>query len=219
MNAPIHSPAQRASEMSPPLAPLLVGDQLALDFLNTTASPRGAPIEWIATGRDFVGWLRSVDLLDDRDVESIGSRIPAADLDTVASEAIALREWFRGVLARIKQSGRAALLPEDLARLNRVLAHEASVTALEPSPDGHGLRMVSRPIWRSAGELLVPIAAAMADVLAEGEMSLVRRCENPACTLWFYDRTKGHRRRWCSPSMCGNRAKVAAFRVRKRLKA
>ncbi|MEQ1718679.1 MAG: CGNR zinc finger domain-containing protein, partial [Hyphomicrobium sp.] len=28
---------------------------------------------------------------------------------------------------------------------------------------------------------------------------------------------KGHRRRWCSQTMCGNRAKVAAFRERQRL--
>jgi predicted RNA-binding Zn ribbon-like protein len=32
--------------------------------------------------------------------------------------------------------------------------------------------------------------------------------------MWFYDRTKGHRRRWCTSTGCGNRAKVAAFRAR-----
>jgi len=77
--------------------------------------------------------------------------------------------------------------------------------------------MVSRHAWRAPAELLVPIASAMADLLSQGETQLVRRCENPVCTLWFYDRTKGHRRRWCSQAVCGNRAKVAAFRVRKRL--
>nr|WP_254214234.1 CGNR zinc finger domain-containing protein [Burkholderia multivorans] len=32
--------------------------------------------------------------------------------------------------------------------------------------------------------------------------------------LWFLDRTKSHRRRWCSKALCGNRQKVAAFRRR-----
>jgi predicted RNA-binding Zn ribbon-like protein len=42
----------------------------------------------------------------------------------------------------------------------------------------------------------------------------VRRCEGVDCVLWFYDRTKAHRRRWCSMEGCGNRAKVARFRSR-----
>ena len=34
-----------------------VGEHMALDFLNTTATPRGALIEWLADGNDLVGWL------------------------------------------------------------------------------------------------------------------------------------------------------------------
>jgi len=32
--------------------------------------------------------------------------------------------------------------------------------------------------------------------------------------MWFYDRTKSHRRRWCSMALCGNRAKARAHRER-----
>jgi predicted RNA-binding Zn ribbon-like protein len=64
--------------------------------------------------------------------------------------------------------------------------------------------------------LLVPVAEAMAELLETGDYQLVRRCENPNCTLLFYDRTKSHRRRWCSMAICGNRMKVAAFRARQR---
>jgi predicted RNA-binding Zn ribbon-like protein len=31
----------------------------------------------------------------------------------------------------------------------------------------------------------------------------------------FYDRTKSHKRRWCSMALCGNRHKVAEFRKRR----
>jgi predicted RNA-binding Zn ribbon-like protein len=44
----------------------------------------------------------------------------------------------------------------------------------------------------------------------------VKRCEGAECTLWFVDRTKAHRRRFCSATACGNRDKVAAFRARQR---
>lgn len=61
---------------------------------------------------------------------------------------------------------------------------------------------------------LAPVAEAVADLMANADFDLVRHCEGEACVLWFYDRTKGHRRRWCTPTGCGNRAKVAAFRAR-----
>jgi len=58
-------------------------------------------------------------------------------------------------------------------------------------------------------------AEAAAELLAEGDFELIRRCESESCVLWFYDRTKSHRRRWCSMASCGNRHKVAAFRSRR----
>jgi predicted RNA-binding Zn ribbon-like protein len=63
---------------------------------------------------------------------------------------------------------------------------------------------------------LVPVAEAVARLLAEGDFKLVRKCESADCTLWFHDRTKSHHRRWCSMALCGNRAKVAAFRARQK---
>src|SRR5215468_405118 len=37
--------------------PFFIGDDLALDFLNSLAAPWGAEIEWLGTGGDFVAWL------------------------------------------------------------------------------------------------------------------------------------------------------------------
>lgn len=46
------------------------------------------------------------------------------------------------------------------------------------------------------------------------DFNLVRKCEDSDCVLWFVDKTKAHRRRWCSMALCGNRNKVASFRQR-----
>jgi predicted RNA-binding Zn ribbon-like protein len=64
--------------------------------------------------------------------------------------------------------------------------------------------------------ILTPVAEAFAALFAEGERSLVRECEAETCSLWFYDRTKAHLRRWCSMDRCGARAKAAAYRARNR---
>lgn len=57
--------------------------------------------------------------------------------------------------------------------------------------------------------LVVPVAQSAAEFLAGSDLTLVKPCENTSCVLVFYDTTKHHRRRWCSMSSCGNRAKAA----------
>ena len=196
--------------------PMWVGDHLALDFLNSTAVPRGTAIEWVANGADLVSWMRQSGALDSVDAKRVLSTFRQVDLDHVAREAVDLREWFRDALARAKAKGVHALPAQDIERLNAVLTRDAAYRRIKFA-DGDGrLRLIAERAWRAPGELLVPIANAMADLLCEGDLSLVRNCENPPCTMWFYDRTKSHRRRWCSQAICGNRAKVAAFRDRKR---
>jgi len=71
--------------------------------------------------------------------------------------------------------------------------------------------------WRSdADQLLAPLAEQAGELIATGDFTLVRQCEHSECILWFYDRTKSHRRRWCSMALCGNRHKVAEHRKRLR---
>lgn len=196
---------------------MYVGDHLALDFLNTVAAPKSTPIDWIGSGRDLVGWLVAAGALDERNAKRLVAKCPPAALNRVAQEAVQLREWFRVLLPLLKAGGGSrAMSPKDLDRLNGLLARDACYQRIEPSRDG-ALRRCAARRWLEADELLMPIAVAIAELVCEGDFSLVRRCENPACTLWFFDRTKGHRRRWCSQAICGNRAKVAAFRERRRM--
>lgn len=194
-----------------------VGGHVALDFLNTTAAPRGTPIEWIGNGGDLLGWLVGAGILDSSEAERIAATAPLMVLDAVSEGAVELREWFRGVLTRAKAVGPNAIGNEDIEHLNGVLARGAAFQRVGFAGAEGRLRVVTDQRLREPGELLVPVAAAMADLLCESAFDLVRRCGNPACTAWFYDRTKGHRRRWCSQAVCGNRAKVAAHRRRQRL--
>ena len=212
--APGGVPAASPPNGRPP--PMWIGDHLALDFLNSTAAPRGSPIEWIANGQDLIAWMLEAQALGPADAGRILSRFSAHELDRTAREAVVLREWFRDVLARVRAGGVASLPRADIDRLNEVLSRDGAYRRVESATKGGGLRLIAERPWRTPGEVLAPLAAAMADLLCDDDLDLVRNCENPPCTMWFYDRTKGHRRRWCSQATCGNRAKVAAFRERKR---
>ena len=135
-------------------------------------------------------------------------------MDRVASEARDLRAWFRQVITKpaVRHArGRAA---EELEKLNQILAMDCSYRQLEESDRRLVLR--ERREFTRVRQLLVPVALSIAELVIDGGQSLVKRCANPSCTLWFYDRTKSHRRLFCSASVCGNRAKVAAFRERQR---
>ena len=205
-------------------APLFLGDDLALDFLNTRAVPAGETIEWLAGGFDLVQWLDAAHVVPPPVAAAFRKETGARALDAVASEARVLREWFRGFVEAHagKPLERGALLA--LAPLNELLAHDDSYRQVERAPlteegegDGHGaLRWAARRRWRSAKTLLLPIAEAMGDLVCRKDFTLVRRCEGSGCTLWFLDVSKAHARRWCSMALCGNRAKAAAHRARLR---
>jgi predicted RNA-binding Zn ribbon-like protein len=191
-----------------------VGDHPALDFLNTTATVNGRRIEWLETGGDLLAWLAAMKAVDAATVARFSKSPFRADLPAALADVVMLREWFRELLAEAKARGEARLSPKQLQRLNRALSKAPCVLRIDEA--GGGLVLARQQILQAPGDLVGVIAEWVAELLCEGDLTLVRLCESQACTLWFYDRTKSHRRRWCSPAMCGNREKVAAHRARKK---
>ncbi|WP_374229125.1 CGNR zinc finger domain-containing protein [Ktedonobacter sp. SOSP1-52] len=57
-----------------------------------------------------------------------------------------------------------------------------------------------------------PIVRSAAELLTSSERSLVRECASATCSWLFVDRTKNHRRRWCTTTGCGNVAKIRRYR-------
>jgi predicted RNA-binding Zn ribbon-like protein len=207
-------------------APFFIGDHLALDFLNTAAAPSGAWIEWLANGADLVDWLERAGAINAAVAASFrADAVPLRTLDTVAEQARRLREWLRGFLGRRAGKVLKASALVELEPLNRLLERDEIyrqvVGGANRASAKHGamhraLRWSQQRHWNSPELLLQPIAEAIGDLICNADFRLIRTCGGPTCTLMFYDRTKGHARRWCSMSVCGNRAKAAAHRARVR---
>ncbi|EIV94384.1 CGNR zinc finger domain-containing protein [Frankia sp. QA3] len=189
-----------------------LGDHPALDFVNTLVSSADGPLELIVDGPGYLRWLAAAGLVADAEPAELAARFPPARLDAIAHAAVELREWLRPLIARWVRGDAAVPEGHALTRLNVLLAADSRFGELVR--DGVGLRVVDRQRWASADELLVPPARAAADLFAHGDRALVRPCAGPTCTLWFYDRTRGRQRRWCSMALCGNRAKARAHRAR-----
>ncbi|WP_176473869.1 CGNR zinc finger domain-containing protein [Actibacterium ureilyticum] len=184
--------------MRPPA--MIIADDPALDFLNTIGAPHGEMIEWIETGDDLKAWLLQAGLVQPSEFDDFPQD---AETDIAAAEARHLRDEFRAWL----QTGTTGIFEH----LNWVLQRESGFWVLEPTPPH---RMTRRLRFTQPGQLLVPVAIAIADLIARQEADRVRECANPSCTMWFRDVSRNNRRRWCSMSVCGNRAKVAAHRAR-----
>jgi predicted RNA-binding Zn ribbon-like protein len=62
---------------------------------------------------------------------------------------------------------------------------------------------------------LSAVARDAIDLFTGPYSALIRTCAEPTCHMLFVDTSPGARRRWCSMTRCGSRAKGAAFRVRR----
>jgi predicted RNA-binding Zn ribbon-like protein len=178
-----------------------VGDDLAINFINTHRMVEGQLTDTLQSDSDVKAWLRRLE------VPVAKGLLPFGD-GVLLKRARELRETALAAVQDRKSGKKSSLVG-----LNRFLANAPSHAALT-TDDARNIR-VTRVYGKETVEaFLAPVAEAVADLLADGDFNLVRHCEGNACVMWFYDRTKGHRRRWCTSTGCGNRAKVAAFRAR-----
>jgi predicted RNA-binding Zn ribbon-like protein len=197
-----------------PQTPFLhVGDHPAIDFLNTAYQPQGVAIELLGGGQEFLAWLVDTGLIEQSVARRLERRSGWAALDSAAEEARRVREWARAWLTRWSESPRADYSKE-VAKLNALLAR-ASLSR-EVIATGDGLEFVQQSTTDSADTLIALVAEQIAAFVTTEDPALLRACAGPGCTLWFLDRSRAGRRRFCSSAICGNRAKVAAFRERQR---
>jgi predicted RNA-binding Zn ribbon-like protein len=181
--------------------PELVGDHPALDLLNTIARLESGLVDVLQSDEDVLRWLVRTGLLG-------AKTAPPGRRGALLAAARRLRE-----IARVLVTARKANRRLDVGPLNDFLAQAESHCELIRGRDG-SLSVARRYNRTNANGVLAPLAEAVAEFLATADFRLVRRCEGEGCVLWFYDRTKAHRRRWCSMEVCGNRNKVAKFRSR-----
>ncbi|MBD1551453.1 CGNR zinc finger domain-containing protein [Pseudomonas typographi] len=186
-----------------PAEPFVIADHPVLDMLNTVSQVDGqAQDEW-RSADDVLHWCERLGMT---------LALPATyNPGELLAQARTLREAVRALVCR-RQAGE----PADPAPLNGFLRHAASYPQVAWAADG-GVTLYRVGGPPTLAQALAPMAEAAAQLLVEGDFRRVRQCQHPDCILWFYDRTKAQRRRWCSMALCGNRHKVAAHRNRQKL--
>jgi predicted RNA-binding Zn ribbon-like protein len=161
---------------------------LCLDFANTRYwRGQSAPTETLNEPADLATWTKAAKAPPPKEFE----------------QAIALRETIYRLFDAQAQ-GKAAL--RDLETLNAALTQAPTRKALKRSKGGYEWDVDARS--GTALALLAPVLWSAGDLLAGPRLDRVRRCANPECGWLFLDDSRAGKRRWCSMSSCGNRAKA-----------
>lgn len=191
---------------------LFIGNDLCLDFINTQMIVRGQRTDLLKEWTDLIAWMVRAKLLSAGEGKNMVSRLGDAEGEQLLNEARAFRTVLRELAERI-------VVGKPVARSTV----EAINELYRRRPGYPQLIRTNRRFERrfhaetsGAAQLLAPLAEAASQLLCTGDLSLVKRCRNDACILYFYDTTKNHARRWCSMGLCGNRIKVAAHYGRKK---
>lgn len=174
------------------------------DFLNTFEYEDGFPVERLPDLPTTVEWF-------------VGRGVCHTDARRIADDETALERTrrVRAALREITDAVAEERAPSQAAldTVNRTI-RARSATELTAAPDGVGVghRHVGDPL----DDALARIAEPLVNELAGGRPDRVRVCDNESCRWVFYDASRAGRRRWCDMASCGNRAKAARHRARKR---
>ncbi|GAB2590149.1 CGNR zinc finger domain-containing protein [Streptomyces capparidis] len=178
----------------------LTGEPLALDLVNTR--PRAADL--LATPDLLSAWLA---LEQDR--------LPApGDLGGLTADDLAAVHAVRGHTAAALDRARRGEAPPAAALRALNDAQRAAPAVRELTWTGEVLTAVPRRFGTPGARLAAALAEAAADLLADPAVTRVRVCEAEDCVMLFLPAHP--RRRWCSPTRCGNRARVARHYQRHR---
>lgn len=187
------------SEPSPEeLRFIFVSDRPSLAFCATVGERWRRGFERLGSPRDLVRWYAAAS------VSNVRVPVTGSDLDQARTVREAI---YRAAKALIDNRAPA---PSDEQIINQAAAapppvprmHRDQVTLAAAGPD-------------RAASALSAIARDAIDLFTSSEAARLRECASPECGLLFTDTSRPGRRRWCSSSACGGRARAAAYRRRR----
>jgi len=185
---------------------IFVGNHRCLDFVNTQIVENGHPVDLLRDFSNLVEWLVKAQILNSTDAKEALKGWDEPYRKRIFEKAIAFRAVLRDMVERIAKG--KSVQQSTIDKINKMLSNRIGYYELIESRGGFKVQFHAES--NKAIHLIVPIAELASDLLCHNSLSLIKKCENPNCILYFYDISKNHTRRWCSMNVCGNRAKVAA---------
>src|ERR1700754_340881 len=115
---------------------MFLADSLGLDFLNSIAVPVDTQVEWIENGEDLLAWMQQAGMVSPEVLAEFQRTAGPGELDAVAAQARALREWFRTFVRQHKGRRLTRKAVAELEPLNRLLARDEEFGQIVVRPRG-----------------------------------------------------------------------------------
>jgi predicted RNA-binding Zn ribbon-like protein len=206
------SPEKRVASSSPGF--IFIAGSLWLDFVNTRFAGAAGPVERLTDFAALGKWCIESGAFERGPLTNTLKQIAGiVDNKGVLAHALEFRAALHEMATRLAAG--KSVPAASLEAINSELLRRAGYTQVDRAGDEFHKRFLMQ--IDSPFALLVPVALSAADLLTSGEPDLIRKCANPDCVLFFYDKSKNHRRRWCSMKACGNRTKAASYYARQKV--
>ena len=172
-----------------------IADRPVLDYLSTIAERGTSDEEKLESEQDLADWIVQSGIVD---------TAPPVTQQTL-ERGKALREaMFRLVATLINHQNASAT---DRALVNAAAEFPPPLLRLEDD-------RLHR--YGDIDAVFAVLARDCLDLFDSPDRAALRWCADATCTRAFIDRSRGQRRRWCGMKGCGDRAKAAAYRRRRR---
>lgn len=193
----------------------LDGGNLCFHFINTVYAWRGENLkEYLDNYTSVVQWCKKVQLYSAagcRQLQQQATLHPekaAAALNQLHAVRQVLYRLFSAIAA-----DKVSQLPATVtAAFNKALAD-----ALQHLQFTAKSNVLQRSFVQDTTHLMAPLWHVMYsafEVLTQQDRSRIKECES--CGWIFYDTTKNHARRWCSPISCGSISKSKTYYYKKK---
>src|SRR6476469_6423788 len=105
-------------------SPFFLAQNVGLALLNTLAVPVDTAVEWMASGKDLLVWLQRAGLVPRHVLEGLRKCALPGELDAVAGQARALRDWFKAFVYQYMGKPLEPKALRQLEPLNQLLARD-----------------------------------------------------------------------------------------------
>jgi predicted RNA-binding Zn ribbon-like protein len=174
----------------------LTGEALALDLINTRPMTTAGRQDLLATPQQLSRWLAlQADRLPQDTTPEPDDLLPVHAVR--AHTEAAVRALLEGAE------------PPAAALRGLTEAQRAAPPVRELDWDGTTVTAAPRRCGPLGVRLAAALAEAAADLLTDPVIGRLKECEASDCVMVFLPAHP--RRRWCSPTRCGNRARVARY--------
>lgn len=186
-----------------------IADDLVLDFLNTTGSKsKQRTNERLRSSRALLDWGLAAQLID-ADEQQLLAQLGQATPVAADSELNLIIQWREAVHALMHAFAHSQEPEAGVVKGVETVIQQALASAQLRYAAGKPAFWYVDPDKTGLSTIRHRLALHLNKSITGGKYQQIKECE--ACTWMFIDTSRSRRRRWCSMSTCGNRAKARRF--------